>query len=143
MYVCPSPCFFALASIVSFNTHASSLSFSDPLVYQTNPPEHRSLNASVRHSRQLTLLPSMSMSVQPDNKNFRLDLQQQIQRGIELATQLCHAAGKEDLNSKEWTANQIAANELLRIFETMGEKVVEYVLSFGLNPQPFTDSRAR
>jgi len=99
MYVCPSPCFFVPASIVSFNTHTSSLSFSEPLVYQTNPPEHRSLNSSVRHSRQLTLLlPSMCMSVQPDNKNFRLDLQQQIQRGIELATQLCHAASKEDLN---------------------------------------------
>ncbi|KAH0382696.1 hypothetical protein KCU92_g6009, partial [Aureobasidium melanogenum] len=40
----------------------------------------------------------------------RLDLQEQIQ------------SSKEHLNSTEWTANQAAANELLRTFENMQEK---------------------
>ena len=57
-------------------------------------------------------------------KHPRLDLQEQIQRGIVLATQLCHAATKEHLDSKEWSANQAAANELLRTFENMEEKTV-------------------
>lgn len=60
----------------------------------------------------------------PSPKPSRLDLQQSIQRGIVLATQLCHAASKEDLDSKEWSANQAAANELLRIFGSMQEKTV-------------------
>lgn len=57
-------------------------------------------------------------------ESARLDLQQHIQRGIVLATQLHHAASKEDLNSKEWTANQAATNELLRIFSSMQGKTV-------------------
>lgn len=56
------------------------------------------------------------------NKHSRLELQEHIQRGIVLATQLCQAASKEHLGSKEWTANQAAANENVRIFFTMKEK---------------------
>lgn len=73
----------------------------------------------------------MSKPIQFDNptgsptpKHSRLDLQQQIQRGIILTTQLCDVAKKEDLNCKEWSANQAAANELLRIFGNMQEKTV-------------------
>ncbi|CAD0084823.1 unnamed protein product [Aureobasidium vineae] len=56
-----------------------------------------------------------------ENKQPRLDLQDQIQRAVILATQLSHAASKEHLDSTEWTANQVAANELLRTFENMQE----------------------
>lgn len=55
-------------------------------------------------------------------KQPRLDLQEQFQRAMALATQLRNAAGKDHLDSKEWTANQAAANELLRTFESMQEK---------------------
>jgi hypothetical protein len=58
------------------------------------------------------------------NKHPRLDLQEQIQRGIVLATQIYHAASKDHLDSKEWAANQAAANELLRTFGNMQEKTV-------------------
>ena len=73
----------------------------------------------------------MSKPVQTDvlteptsEKHPRLDLQEHIQRGIVLATQICHAAGKNHLDSKDWAANQAAANELLRTFENMQEKTV-------------------
>jgi hypothetical protein len=73
----------------------------------------------------------MSKSVQTDdlidstsNKHPRLDLQEHIQRGVILATQVCYAAGKNHLDLKEWTANQATANELLRTFENMQEKTV-------------------
>jgi hypothetical protein len=59
------------------------------------------------------------------NKHPRLDLQEQIQRGIVLATQMCHSASKDHLDSKEWAANQAAANELLHTFENMQEKTVK------------------
>jgi hypothetical protein len=74
----------------------------------------------------------MSKTIQTDtpaeptaNKHPRLDLQEQIQRGIVLATQMCHSASKNHLDSKEWAANQAAANELLRTFENMQEKIVK------------------
>jgi hypothetical protein len=74
----------------------------------------------------------MSKPIQTDtpaeptaNKHPRLDFQDQIQRGIVLATRICHAASKNHLESKEWAANQAAANELLRTFENMQEKTVK------------------
>jgi hypothetical protein len=74
----------------------------------------------------------MSKPVQTDtttdtttNKHPRLDLQEQIQRGVILATQLSHAANKEHLDSKEWIANQAAASELLCMFANMQEKTVK------------------
>lgn len=60
-----------------------------------------------------------------DNKQLRLDLQEQIQRAVALTTQLCHAASKDHLGSTEWTANQVAANELLRTFEHMQENIAK------------------
>lgn len=72
----------------------------------------------------------MSKSAQNDTKSSsievkkqpRLDLQEQLQRTVALAIQLRQAAGKEHLDSKEWTANQAAANELLQTMESMHEK---------------------
>ncbi|KAI4746486.1 hypothetical protein E4T50_03184 [Aureobasidium sp. EXF-12298] len=62
-------------------------------------------------------------------KQPRLGLQDQIQHAITLATQLRQAASKEHLDSKEWAANQAAANELLRTFESMQEKTNSTVQS--------------
>jgi hypothetical protein len=74
----------------------------------------------------------MSKPVQTDvfteptaNKHPRHDLQEQIQRGIVLATQMCHSASNNHLGLREWTANQAAANELLRTFENVQEKSVK------------------
>jgi hypothetical protein len=58
-------------------------------------------------------------------KHPRLELQEQIQRGIVLATQISHAASKDHLDSKDWAANQAAANELLHTFENMQAKTVK------------------
>lgn len=74
----------------------------------------------------------MSKPVQTDistdpsaNKHPRLDLQEQIQRGIDLATQICHAVSKDHFDSKDWAVNQAAVNELLHTFENMQEKTVK------------------
>lgn len=81
----------------------------------------------------------MSEPVQADdptdhttNKHPHLGLQEHIQCGIILATQLCCAASKDHLDSKEWTANQAAANEFLRTFENMQEKTVKRVYWYDL-----------
>ncbi|KAH0230961.1 hypothetical protein KCV06_g6032, partial [Aureobasidium melanogenum] len=91
-------------------------------------------SANIPRSAQiiLTVINKMSKPAQTDTptqsssteviKQPRLGLQDQIQHAITLATQLHQAASKEHLDSKEWAANQAAANELLRTFESMQEK---------------------
>ncbi|KAH0342883.1 hypothetical protein KCU81_g5500, partial [Aureobasidium melanogenum] len=59
------------------------------------------------------------------SKKPRLDLHEQIQRAGILATQLREAANKDHLDAKAWTANQIATDELVRIFENMQEKTAD------------------
>ncbi|KAG9528290.1 hypothetical protein KCU93_g4385, partial [Aureobasidium melanogenum] len=94
--------------------------------------ENRSATHILRPQVILTVINKMSKPVQADkptkssstevSKQPHLDPQEQIQRAVALATQIRHAAGKDHLSSTEWTANQAAANELLRIFENMQEK---------------------
>ncbi|KAH0353945.1 hypothetical protein KCU83_g2694, partial [Aureobasidium melanogenum] len=89
----------------------------------------------------LTVNNKMSKSAQDDipmesnstqiSKQPRLDLQEQLQRAVALATQMRHAAGKEHLSSTEWTANQTTANELLRTFENVQEKTNDAAESIG------------
>lgn len=55
------------------------------------------------------------------NKKPRLDIQEQIKRAGVLATQLRDSA-KNGADSKTTAANQIATEELVRIFESLEEK---------------------
>ncbi|KAI4720230.1 hypothetical protein E4T48_03613 [Aureobasidium sp. EXF-10727] len=59
------------------------------------------------------------------NKKPRLDIQDQIKRASTLAAQLRDGV-KDGADTKTAAANQIATEELLRIFESMQEKTVEY-----------------
>ena len=61
------------------------------------------------------------------DKKPRLDLEEQIKRASTLAAQLRDGV-KDGTDSKTSVANQIATEELVRIFENMQEKTVEYVL---------------
>lgn len=60
------------------------------------------------------------------NKKPRLDLQEQIKRASTLAAQLRDGV-KDDADFKNSAANQIATEELTRIFESMQEKTNESV----------------
>jgi hypothetical protein len=76
----------------------------------------------------------MSKRNEPDNpaelpstepgKKPRLDLEEQIKRASALAAQLRDGV-KDGTDSKTSAANQIATEELVRIFESMQEKTVE------------------
>jgi hypothetical protein len=57
-------------------------------------------------------------------KKARLDLEEQIIRASTLAAQLRDGV-KGGIDSKTSAANQIATEELVRIFESMQEKTVE------------------
>lgn len=57
------------------------------------------------------------------SKKPRVDLEEQIQRASALAAQLRDSV-KDDSDSKTFAANQIAGEELIRIFESMQEKTV-------------------
>lgn len=59
-------------------------------------------------------------------KKPRLDIQGQIKRASTLAAQLRDGV-KDGTDSKTSAANQIATEELMRIFESLQEKTVEYV----------------
>jgi len=61
------------------------------------------------------------------SKKPRLDIQEQIERASALAAQLRDGV-KDGTDSKTSAAHQIATEELLRIFENMQEKTVEYVI---------------
>jgi hypothetical protein len=77
----------------------------------------------------------MSKRNEPDNptelastgsgKKPRLDLEEQIKRASTLAAQLRDGV-KDGTDSKTSAANQIATEELMRIFESMQEKTVKY-----------------
>lgn len=58
------------------------------------------------------------------NKKPRLDLQEQIKRASALAAQLRDGV-KAGPDSKNSAANQIATEELMRIFESMQETTVQ------------------
>lgn len=58
------------------------------------------------------------------NKKPRLDLQEQIKRATALATQLRDGV-KDGTDSKNSAANQIATEELMRIFESMQDTTVQ------------------
>lgn len=58
------------------------------------------------------------------NKKPRLDLQEQLKRASALAAQLRDCV-KDGADSKNSSANQIATEELMRIFESMQEKTEE------------------
>ncbi|KAG9583976.1 hypothetical protein KCU60_g8630, partial [Aureobasidium melanogenum] len=58
------------------------------------------------------------------NKKPRLDLQEQIKRASALAAQLRDGV-KDDADSKNSAANQIATEELMRIFESMQKETVD------------------
>jgi len=60
-------------------------------------------------------------------KRPRLDIQEQIKRAGILAEQLRNTVGKDNVESKTTAANQIASEELVRIFESLQEKTAEYV----------------
>jgi len=60
------------------------------------------------------------------SKKPRLDIQEQLKRASTLAAQLRDGV-KDGTDSKTSAANQIATEELMRIFESMQEKTVEYV----------------
>ncbi|KAH0367962.1 hypothetical protein KCU65_g4355, partial [Aureobasidium melanogenum] len=72
--------------------------------------------------RTETDTPAESVLANEISKKPRLDLHDQIQRAVALATQLCQGSSKEHLTSTEWIDNQAAANELLRTMENMQEK---------------------
>ncbi|THZ25757.1 hypothetical protein D6C89_04156 [Aureobasidium pullulans] len=55
-------------------------------------------------------------------KRPRLDIQEQIKRAGILAEQLRNTVGNDDVDSKTTAANQIASEELVRIFESLQEK---------------------
>ena len=99
----PSPCLSAPTRNHCFQ-HSHNLLFSKHLIW-LQFPSSRSPQISRPPLSSVSSSQDMSAPVQTDDNHLRLDLQQQIQRGVVLATQLCHAASKEDLNSKEWTAN--------------------------------------
>ncbi|THX80597.1 hypothetical protein D6D05_04476 [Aureobasidium pullulans] len=52
-------------------------------------------------------------------KRPRLDIQEQIKRPGILAEQLRNTVGNHDVDSETTAANQIASEELVRIYETM------------------------
>ena len=60
-------------------------------------------------------------------KRPRLDIQEQFKRAGILAEQLRNTVGKDEVDSKTTVANQIASEELVRIFESMQEQTAEYV----------------
>lgn len=69
----------------------------------------------------------IELSSTETGKKPHLDIQEQIKRASALAAQLRDGV-KDGTDSKTSAANQIATEELLRIFETMQEKTVEYVI---------------
>jgi hypothetical protein len=69
--------------------------------------------------------PTASPSTETGKKP-RLDIQEQIKRASILAAQLRDGV-KDGTDSKTSTANQIATEELMRIFENMQEKTARYV----------------
>jgi hypothetical protein len=66
-------------------------------------------------------------------KKPRLDIQEQIKRASTLAAQLRDGI-KDGTDSKTSAANQIATEELMRIFESLQEKTVEYVFVQSFSP---------
>ncbi|THY16155.1 hypothetical protein D6D01_07782, partial [Aureobasidium pullulans] len=58
-------------------------------------------------------------------KRPRLDIQEQIKRAGILAEQLRDTVGKDNVDSKTTAANQIASQELVRIFESMQEQTAD------------------
>ncbi|TIA67493.1 hypothetical protein D6C83_01934 [Aureobasidium pullulans] len=58
-------------------------------------------------------------------KRPRLDIQEQIKRAGILAEQLRNTVGKDNVESKTTAANQIASEELVRIFESLQEKTAD------------------
>ena len=72
-----------------------------------------------------TNTPTKSSSTEITKQPRLNDLKGQLQRAVALATKLRQAASKEHLDSKEWTANQAAVNELLCTMEGMQQKTNE------------------
>ncbi|THZ85323.1 hypothetical protein D6C84_03423 [Aureobasidium pullulans] len=58
-------------------------------------------------------------------KRPRLDIQEQFKRAGILAEQLRNTVGKDEVDSKTTVANQIASEELVRIFESMQEQTAD------------------
>jgi hypothetical protein len=70
------------------------------------------------------------------SKKPRIDIQEQIKRASTLAAQLRDGV-KDGTDSKISAANEIAGEELMRIFESLQEKTVEYGSMQSLSPFVF------